>query len=345
MGNKLKKLLLRWETILAILLIVEVVVFGGINPKMLKPRVLLGSINNFMPICIISLFVTFVLITGGIDIQAGSIVGLASILAGVLWYDAGMNIWVACAAALLAGALCGTLSGFFVAYCGVEPMVVTLGGSFLYSGLALAVSNLSSVEAYKGISGFPEAFTAIAKGRIANVVPYQLIIFLILIVVAYFLLHRTTYGRKIFLCGINRHAAQYCGVNTRLITMSAYTLSGMSAALAGLLLTAYLGTSKSDLGAEYTMPIITAVVLGGTSNTGGKGGILGTALAALCIGILRYGLSMAGLATQYLDIPVGLLLVVSVTARFAAANPRIAAYFARLRRGRKGAHPCEPCGK
>ena len=338
MSKKIKKVLFRWETILAIMLILEVVVFGGINPKMLKPRVLLGSINNFMPICIISLFVTFVLITGGIDIQAGSIVGLASIMTGVLWYDAGMNIWAACLCALLAGAMCGTLSGFFVAYCGVEPMVVTLGGSFLYSGLGLAVSNLSSVEAYKGISGFPEAFTKLAKGRINKVIPYQLIIFLILIVIAYFLLHRTTYGRKIFLCGINRHAAEYCGVNTRLITMSAYTLSGLSAALAGILLTAYLGTSKSDLGAEYTMPIITAVVLGGTSNTGGKGGIIGTALAALCIGILRYGLSMAGLATQYLDIPVGLLLVVAVTARFAAQNPRISSFFHKLRRGHRKEH-------
>ncbi len=335
MGKKIKKALTSWETILAVMLVLEVVIFGSINPKMLKPRVLLGSINNFMPICIISLFVTFVLITGGIDIQAGAIVGLSSIMTGVLWYDAGMNIWVACAFALLTGALCGTLSGFFIAYCGVEPMVVTLGGSFLYSGLGLAVSNLSSVEAYKGISGFPEAFTAIAKGRINKVIPYQLIIFLVLIVIAYVLLHRTTYGRKIFLCGINRHAAEYCGINTRLITMSAYTLSGLSAALAGILLTAYLGTSKSDLGAEYTMPIITAVVLGGTSNTGGKGSIIGTALAALCIGILRYGLSMAGLATQYLDIPVGLLLVVSVTARFAAANPKIASYFARLKKGHK----------
>lgn len=335
MGKKIKNVLMRWESILAIMLVLEVVIFGAINPKMLKPRVLLGSINNFMPICIISLFVTFVMITGGIDIQAGAIVGLSSIMTGVLWYDAGMNIWAACVFALITGALCGTLSGFFVAYCGVEPMVVTLGGSFLYSGLGLAVSNLSSVEAYKGISGFPEAFTAIAKGRINKVVPYQLIIFLVLIVIAYLLLHRTTYGRKIFLCGINRHAAEYCGINTRLVTMSAYTLSGLSAALAGILLTAYLGTSKSDLGAEYTMPIITAVVLGGTSNTGGKGSIIGTALAALCIGILRYGLSMAGLATQYLDIPVGLLLVVSVTARFAAANPKIASYFARIKKGHK----------
>ena len=327
--KRLKKLLFRWEVMLAVLLVLEVVVFGAINPRMLRTRVLLGSINNFAPICIISLFVTFVLITGGIDIQAGSIVGLASIITGVLWYDGGMNIWAACLFALVAGAACGALSGFFVAYCNVEPMVVTLGGSFLYSGLALAVSNLSSVEAYKGISGFPSAFTEIAKGRLGDV-PYQLIIFLILIVIAYIILHRTTYGRKVFLCGINRNAAQYCGVNTRLITMSTYALSGLSAALAGLLLTAYLNTAKSDLGAEYTMPIITAVVLGGTSNTGGKGSVIGTALAALCVGILRYGLNMAGLPTQYLDIPVGLLLVVSVTARFAMANPAISGFFVRL---------------
>ncbi len=337
--KRMKKLLCRWETFLVVLLLLEIVVFGGINPKFLKPRVLLGSINDFMSICIISLFVTFVLITGGMDIQAGSIVGLTSISIGVLWNDVGMNIWVACAVGLVIGALCGTLSGFFVAYADVQPMVVTLGGSFLYSGLALAVTNLSATESYKGISGFPEAFTRLAKGRVFQVVPYQLLIFLGLVVIAYLLLHRTTYGRKVFLCGVNRHAAEYCGIKTKLVTMSTYTLSGMSASLAGILLTAYLGTSKADLGKELTLPIITAVVLGGTSNLGGTGGVIGTALAALVIGILRFGMSMAGVNTQYLDIPVGVLLVVSVALRFAGSNPRVAALVQKLRTKRRRSSP------
>lgn len=319
----LKKAVVRWESFLIILLLVEVLVFGMINPKFLIPRVFMGSINNFMTICIVSLFVTFVLITGGIDIQSGSIVGLTSIFIGVLWKDAGMNLYVALALGLILGALCGALSGFFVAFTGVQPMVVTLGGSFLYSGLALMITNFSSTESYKGISGFPKEFTQFVRGRIFGIIPNQMVIFLVLVLIAYLLLHRTTYGRKVFLCGVNKNAATYCGIRTRLIIMSTYVLSGLGASLAGILLTAYLGTAKTDLGKEITLPVITAVVLGGTSNLGGTGGVIGTALAAVVIGILRFGLSMANVNTQYLDIPVGVLLVLAVAIRFSGSNPQI----------------------
>jgi len=335
----LGKKIFRWEGFLVVLIVVEVLVFGGINPKFLIPRVLLGSINNFMSICIVSLFVTFVLITGGIDIQAGSIVGLTSIVIGVLWNDAGVDIYIACLAGLSIGMVCGALSGFLVAYTGVQPMVVTLGGSFLYSGLALTVTNFSSTESYKGISGFPAGFIQIAKGKLFGIIPSQLVIFLALVLVSYVLLHLTKYGRKIFLCGVNRNAAEYSGINTRLVVMSTYILSGFGASLAGILLTSYLGTAKTDLGKEITLPVITAVVLGGTSNLGGAGGVIGTALAALLIGLLRFGLSMAGVGTQYLDIPVGVLLILSVAVRFAGTNERLRA----IPRYLKGLFPGKDC--
>jgi len=328
----LKKTVFRWETFLIILLLFEVIVFGYINPKFLIPRVFFGSINNFMTICIVSLFVTFVLITGGIDIQSGSIVGLTSIFIGVLWKDAGINLYVACFLGLALGAICGALSGFFVAFTGVQPMVVTLGGSFLYSGMALMITNFSSTESYKGINGFPKEFTQFVKGRIFNIIPNQLVIFLVLVIIAYFILHKTTYGRKVFLCGVNKNAATYSGIKTKLIIMSTYMLAGLGASLAGILLTAYLGTAKTDLGKEITLPVITAVVLGGTSNLGGTGGVIGTALAALVIGILRFGLSMADVGTQYLDIPVGILLVFAVAFRFAGSNPHIRKYSQKLER-------------
>ncbi len=190
-----------------------------------------------------------------------------------------------------------------MAYTGVQPMVVTLGGSFLYSGMALAVSNLSSNAAYQGISDFPEAFRALSKTQLLDAVPMQFVIFFALVLLSYVLLHRTNYGRKVFLCGVNQNAAEFSGINTRAVIMSTYAFSGLSASIAGILLTAYLGTAKADMGAEYTLPIITAVVLGGTSNLGGSGGVIGSALAALAVGFLRIGLSLNGLSTQYLDIP------------------------------------------
>lgn len=331
---RLKKGLKSWELVMFLILVLEFVIFASKNSKFLMPRVLFGSINDIISICIISLFVTFVMITGGIDIQAGSIVGLSSIVLGVAWQDGGMNIWVASLLAMIAAGCCGALSGFFVAYCQVQPMVVTLGGSFLFSGLALLVSNMSATESYKGISGFPDAFIKISKFKLFGVIPNQLLIFIVLAIIAYILLHKTKYGRQIFLVGVNQEAAEYSGLNTRLIIMSTYILSGISASIAGIVLTSYLGTAKSDLGATLTLPIITAVVLGGTLSTGGKGSVLGTALAAVVIGILRFGLPLCfKVSQQYLDIPVGMLLLIVVVGRSLANNPRVRGLFARNREG------------
>ncbi|QCI87398.1 autoinducer 2 import system permease LsrD [Vagococcus zengguangii] len=317
------KLKWRWEYFLVGLLLMEIVVFGSINNRFFNPVVLMGSINDFMPICIISLFVTFVIITGGMDIQAGTIVGLTSISIGLMWSELGLNIWLACLIGILIGALCGLLSGTLIANTDVQPMVITLGGSFLYSGIALGVTSLSSVESYKGISGFPESFTNLFRGKTLGI-PNQVILFLLLCVISYIILHKTQYGRKIFLIGVNRSTAEYSGIKTNRIIASTYVLSGIAAAIAGIVLTAYLGTAKADFGKELTLPIITAVVLGGTSNYGGKGHVLGTALASLVIGIMRFGLSMSGLNTQYLDIPVGLLLIGSLILRSFIENGRIA---------------------
>lgn len=317
----MKKVLKSWEFVLLLLLTLEITIFATANPKFLMPRVLFGSINDMISICIISLFVTFVMIGGGIDIQAGSIVGLTSIVLGVSWQDWGLNIWMAALLGIGVAAICGAISGYFVAYCKVQPMVVTLGGSFLFSGVALLVSNLSATESYKGISGFPEGFLKLSKFKLFGVVPSQVLIFFALAVIAYLLLHRTKYGRKLFLIGVNQNAADYSGINSRLIILSTYILSAVSAAIAGIILTSYLGTAKSDIGITLTMPIITAVVLGGTLSTGGKGSVLGTALASIVIGVLRFGLPLCfKVSQQYLDIPVGLILIIVVIGRSLAGN-------------------------
>ncbi|MEG0853535.1 MAG: ABC transporter permease [Angelakisella sp.] len=327
----LKRTLKSWEFFLLSLLILEFVVFSIASPKFTMTRMLL-SINDMISICIISLFVTFVMITGGIDIQAGSIVGLTSIIIGVTWQDWGINIWAAVLVAVFIAILCGALSGFFVAYCRVQPMVVTLGGSFLYMGIALLISNLSATESYKGISGFPDSFTQIAKFKLFGIIPNQVLIFAALIIICYILLHKTKYGRRIFLVGINQQAAEYSGINTRLVIMSTYMLSAVGAAIAGIVLTAYLGTAKSDIGVSFTLPIITAVVLGGTLNTGGKGSIIGTALAALVIGLLKFGLPLCfKVSTQYLDIPVGMLLLAVVIGRSLVGNPKLYGIVKRLK--------------
>lgn len=162
-------------------------------------------------------------------------------------------------------------------------------------------------------------------------IPFQILVYAAMLVVAFILLHKTKYGRKIILTGVNQSAAEYSGINTRRVIMSTYVLSALAAAIAGIVLTAYLGTAKSDLGGDLTMDIITAVVLGGTLSTGGKGSVIGTALASLAIALLRFGLPLCfKIGTQYLDIPVGILLVAVIVGRSAATNTGIVPWLRSL---------------
>ena len=155
----------------------------------------------------------------------------------------------------------------------------------------------------------------------------------VLILLCMWILHRTKYGERLFLIGVNPQAAEYSGVNTRATIMSTYVLSAVSAAIAGTLLTANVNSAKYDLGSGYTLAIITAVVLGGTLNTGGKGSIIGTVLASLIICILRYGLPLCfGVSTQNLDLPIGLILVVVVLGREIAGQHMLSHLFKRRRK-------------
>lgn len=338
MGEKIKRLLTHgqtsWNLILVALLVIEFAVFGSTNVKFLRPALLFTSINDNLPVFMISLFVTLVMVTGGIDIQVASLVGLTSITIGVGWQDFGLPIWGAVAAAVVLVVACGALSGFFIAYCRVQAMVVTLGGSFLYSGLALLISTLSKTESYQGIGGFPSEFKFVANFQLFGIIPFQLLIYVLMLCIAFILLHKTKYGRRITLVGVNQSAAEFSGINSRRVIMSTYMLSALSAAIAGIVLTAYLGTAKSDLGADLTMDIITAVVLGGTLSTGGKGSIVGTALASFVIAFLRFGLPLCfKVSPQYLNIPVGILLVVVIVFRSAASGMHIGTFLQSLLTG------------
>lgn len=301
----------KWNLALVFVLLFEIIIFGLINPRFWNISILLNSFNDFIGIAIIGFFVTFVMITGGIDISGGSIIGLTSVILGILSQIVGLNIWVAVIMAILAAGLCGLLNGILIAYGRVQAMVITLGGLLLYSGIAIVLIGLSGVSAYEGISGFSQGFSNLAYGSILGI-PNSVIIFFVILVIAYVLLHLSKYGRYIFLTGINQNAADYSGINTKVIITSTYVLSGMSAGIAGVILTSYLGSARADFGAEYLMSILTVVVLGGTLITGGKGGVIGTALASIIVGFLRVGMQMGGISTQYIGLATGLLLIISV---------------------------------
>lgn len=299
---------------MVLIILLEILIFGMINPRFFNIETLMDSFNDFVCVGIIALFETYVIITGGIDISLGSVVGLTSTVMGVAWKMGHINIWATILIGLGVGLVCGLINGTLIAFADVQAMVVTLGGMLFYGGVALVVMGMSGASASEGISGLPQSFVNIANGDVGGI-PNLMILFVILTVIAYVVLHKTKYGRSIFLVGINKNTAKYSGINSKLTIMSTYIFSGLAGSIAGIVQTSYIGGSRPDLGSEMTMSIITAVVLGGTAITGGKGGVIGTAIASLVIGLLSFGLQMANVSSQYINIGVGLLLICAVAVR------------------------------
>ncbi|AJH81701.1 MULTISPECIES: ABC transporter permease [Bacillus cereus group] len=307
------KYVYRWEGVLIVLLLIEFILFSLINSDFLNISNLLFSTNDFLFIAIAAIPMTFVIVTGGIDVSVGSIMGLTSILIGVLWMN-GISILFAVIMALIISCLAGVLNGLIIKMTDVEPLVVTLGTMFLYGGIALVISGGAGASGYEGISGLPDAFVQLASGSFIGI-PNLLWLLIVLTVLCAVLFHRTIYGRHVTLTGANENAAKYTGIKTKKVVIIAYMLSGLGGGLGGTFLTAYFGSARADMGSETILPIITAVVLGGTLITGGKGSIIGTVLASIFIGLMQYGLQMTGLTNEQSNVVIGIILILSVIMR------------------------------
>ena len=307
------KYLYRWEGVLIVLLLIEFILFSLINSDFLNISNLLFSTNDFLFIAIAAIPMTFVIVTGGIDVSIGSIMGLTSILIGVLWMN-GIPILFAVIIALIISCLAGALNGLIIKMTDVEPLVVTLGTMFLYGGIALVISGGAGASGYEGISGLPDTFVQLANGSFIGI-PNLLWLLIVLTVLCTVLFHRTIYGRHVKLTGANENTAKYTGIKTKKVVIIAYILSGLGGGLGGAFLTAYFGSARADMGSETILPIITAVVLGGTLITGGKGSIIGTVLASIFIGLMQYGLQMTGLTNEQSNVVIGIILILSVIMR------------------------------
>lgn len=303
----------RWEIVLCGLLVAEILFFGLQNPAFLNVNTLLYSTSDFIHIGIVALALTLVIISGGIDLSVGAIMGLSAITFGLLW-STGINTWVACIASLIVGGMAGTFNSVAIHIAKVNPLVITLGSLYLFGGAALVMSGMAGATGYEGISGFDESFVMLANVEVLGL-PLPLFIFLAATAAFMLLLHRTRFGRYIYLIGQNARAARYTGVPVFNTLTLAYALCGVMAALSGLVLASYFGSARSDFGATALMPIITAVVLGGTNIYGGSGTILGTALAALVVGYLQSGLQIIGVSSHVSSALSGGLLVVVVALR------------------------------
>lgn len=274
----------RQEVFLLGLLIVEVAFFSMAGRNFLTPDNLANLVRHSVEIGLLALVMLPVVLTGGIDLSVGSLLGLCAVLFGKLWRDAGWSWELAALGTLVFGLLGGGFNAILITRFRLPPLIVTLGTYSLYRGLAEALTR--GTDAF---TGFPESFLFLGAGRWAGL-PVQAWIVLLVAVIIGLWVHCTTWGRSWRAIGFSPDGARHAGLPVERRIAYAYLLAGTVAALAALTYTARLGTVKADAGTGYELAAITAVVLGGASIFGGVGSVPGTLLGVAAIAVLTNGL-------------------------------------------------------
>jgi rhamnose transport system permease protein len=295
------------ELILALLLAAELVVFSFIGTNFLRRENAFEVVRLSVEIGLLALALTPVIVTGGIDLSVGSLMGLSAVLFGMLWRDAGLPIWIAALAVMGFGIAAGSLNGLLITRLGLPPLIVTLGTFSLFRGLAEGLT--SGADSF---TGFPKDFLFLGQGYLLGGIPAQLPIIVIAAVGFWILLQRTTVGRGLFAIGLSQEGARYAGIPVERRLGLVYMLCGGTASLAAIIYVAHLGQAKADAGSGYELMAITAVVLGGTSIFGGRGTIQGTVLGLFTIAVLQNGLRLAALPSELAGILAGGLLIVTI---------------------------------
>ncbi len=258
---------------------------------------------------LLALALTPVIITGGIDLSVGSLLGLCAVTFGFLWRDAGFCPLAAAFAVLLLGLIGGGLNGWLITRFSVSPLIVTLATLSLYRGLAEGLT--AGVDNF---SNFPAEFLFLGQGFVGGALPVQSFVLFAAAAGYYLLLHRTIVGRALYAIGFSAEGARYAGLPVTRRLRLVYLLSGLAAGLASVIYVAHLGQAKSDAGTSYELMAITAVVLGGTSIYGGRGTVAGTLLGLIAIVVLQNGLRLADLPAELGGILTGVLLVAAISA-------------------------------
>jgi rhamnose transport system permease protein len=297
--------LARHETLLAAILMIALVGLGAFNDRFLTIDNLLNQGRLMTEIGLIALPMTFVIITGGIDLSVGAVVGLCAVMLGYSWKTFGFPLPLAIVFSLGVGALAGLVNGLVITRLKVPPLITTIATLALYRGLAEGISQAHSVR------GYPDWFYFLGQGSVAGV-PTQLWILLVAIVVCGVALDRTTFGRTLYAIGANETAARFSALPVDRVKLVVYTLSGLTAGLSAFVLVSRVTTTRMDMGVGYELDVIAAVVLGGASIFGGSGTIWGTAIGLAMIQLLKNGLALTGVKGDATIVVIGAALIVSV---------------------------------
>ena len=294
-------------------LIVLFVVFSLASPNFLQFNNIVGILLSTAVNGVLALGVTFVIITGGIDLSIGTVMTLAAVMTGVAVTRWNLPVPVGVLVGLLTGAGAGLVNGLIIAKLKVPPFIATLGMLNVAKGLALVISGLTPIY-------FNDAptFNAIAMGSVTSAlfprftIPNAVLLFFLAAIIASLILTRTVLGRYTFALGSNEEAARLSGVNVNAWKMTVYTLTGVFSGLAGVIIASRLNSAQPALGQGYELDAIAAAVIGGTSLSGGEGSILGTVIGAFIISTLTNGLRILSVPQEWQTVVTGTIVVVAV---------------------------------
>jgi rhamnose transport system permease protein len=301
--------LLTHERLLAALVVLEIAYFATTGANFLSLGNAAEVARASAEIGLLALAMTAVILTGGIDLSVGSLLGLSAVLMGSAWKDLGLPMGVAFLVGPLVGALGGALNALLIARLGIPPLIVTLGTYSLFRGVAEGFT--AGVRNY---TSFPAPFLFLGQGYLPGGVPAQLLLLGAAAVFLYVLLHRTPAGRAVRAIGFSPEGARYAGLPVARRLVLVYVSSGLMAGIAALVYAARLGQAKADAGTGFELFAITAVVLGGTSIFGGKGSVHGTLLGLVAVAVLQNGLRLADQPAELAGMLTGALLVAAIGA-------------------------------
>jgi rhamnose transport system permease protein len=301
--------LLQWEFILALLLVGVIIMGSVISPYFLDVWTLSDATFNFSEKALIALPLALLILTREIDLSVAAIIALSSLAMG-LCAGQGYGPWSLAAIGMIVGLLCGMFNGVLVTKVGLPSIVVTIGTMSLFRGLAQVVLGDQAITTY------PAGFSTIGQGYILKWPPiaYSFGIFLIFAIVFAIILHRTATGRRLFAIGNNPIAAQFSGIAVERMKLGLFSLTGLMAGLAAVLLTSRIGSTRSNIALGWELDIITMVILGGVSISGGVGSIGGVVLAVFVLGLATLALSLINVPGIVISVLMGFLLILSIAA-------------------------------
>ena len=302
----IKELLVKYKSLLGLVLLIAVV--SILNPSFLSPKNIMNILRQTSVNAVIAAGMTFVILTGGIDLSVGSILGISgAVCASIL--VSGQNVVIAVLAALVVGVVVGFLNGFIISKGKLQPFIATLATMTVLKGLTLVYTNGNPITL--GSNELAMSFGKIGGGTILGI-PTPAMIMILVFMVCYYILHNTKMGRYTYALGSNEEATKLSGLNTDKIKIWVYTISGILASIAGIIITSRLYSAQPTAGSGYELDAIAAVVLGGTSLNGGKGKITGTIIGALIIGVLSNALNILDVSSYYQTMVKGAVILLAV---------------------------------